>query len=88
MKKPIKQFSFQHGLHAPPFKEQFPELPDNIANYLDTVNKAITHLLFAGCITDSQNTQIRQKKFPRLVDEMLNKHMPAEVITEPDVVET
>ena len=59
--------TLEQGWAARPFKEQFPELDDKVADRLDRLNLGITDMLIADLITDSQAHAIRQKKFPKLV---------------------
>lgn len=61
--------TFEQGWAARPFHDQFPELPERTATYLDKVNDAITLMLVSGMITDSQCRNIRDKRFPKLVSE-------------------
>jgi len=64
--------TFEQGWSARPFKEQFPELQDVVAARLDRLNHAITDMLMAGLITDSQANAIRTKKFPKFVGEQIS----------------
>lgn len=64
--------TFEQGWAARPFKEQFPELDDKAAEFLDHLNMCITDMLIADLITDSQGHAIRQKKFPKLVSKEVN----------------
>lgn len=59
--------TFEQGWAARPFKEQFPELTDDRAAYLDRLNMSITDMLLSDLITESQAANIRQKRFPKLV---------------------
>ena len=70
--------TFEQGWAARPFKEQFPELPDRDAATLDRLNAAITDMVMAGLLTDSQATAIRQKKFPKLVGEVVGAYIKQE----------
>lgn len=63
--------TFEQGWAAKPFKEQFPELSEKEAERLDRLNMSITDMLLAGLITDSQSAAIRQKRFPKLVGEVV-----------------
>lgn len=63
--------TFEQGWAARPFKEQFPEIPDKEAERLDRLNKAITDMAMADLITPSQCDAIRQKRFPKLVSEVV-----------------
>ena len=65
--------TFEQGWAARPFKEQFPELSDRAAERLDKANMAIFGLFLNDLITDSENTKIRQKRFPKLVSEEVSK---------------
>ena len=65
--------TFEQGLAARPFKEQFPELSDMEAQKLDRVNVSITRLYFAGLLTDAQLITIRDKKFPNFVSETVSQ---------------
>lgn len=64
--------TFDQGWAARPFKEQFPELSDKEADHLDKINHAITIMLIADLITDSQRDAIRMKRFPKLVSKVVN----------------
>lgn len=66
--------TFEQGWAARPFKEQFPELPDREAARLDRLNAAITDMVMADLLTDSQVAAIRQKKFPKLVGEVFRAY--------------
>lgn len=68
-----KEITFEQGWAARPFKEQFPQLTDDESARLDAINKAISTLLFAGMLTDSQRNMIRQKKMPRAVFKVLRE---------------
>jgi len=59
--------AFEQGWSARKFKEQFPELPEDVAENLDKLNYSITYLLLQGLITDGEKEKIRQKRFPRIV---------------------
>lgn len=63
--------TFEQGWAARPFKEQFPDMPEREAARLDRLNAAITDMVMAGLLTDSQASAIRQKKFPKLVSEVV-----------------
>lgn len=65
--------TFEQGWAAQPFKEQFPELDDKAAARLDAINKAITTLAMADCLTFGQTDAIRQKKFPKVVSAEIRK---------------
>lgn len=63
--------TFEQGWAARPFKEQFPFLPDREAERLDRLNRAITDMVMADLITNSQLDSIRRKRFPKLVGEVV-----------------
>ena len=65
--------TFEQGWAAKPFKEQFPDMDTDVATRLDRINEAITTLLIGGMITYSQMTTIREKKFPKLVGQEVDK---------------
>ena len=65
--------TFEQGWAAKPFKEQFPDMDESAAGRLDEINSAITTLLIGGMITFSQMTTIREKKFPKLVGQEIDK---------------
>ena len=65
--------TFEQGLAARPFKEQFPELSDIEAQKLDKVNEAITTLYFADILTHTRLITIRDKNFPRLVSKAVSQ---------------
>ena len=65
--------TFEQGWAAKPFKEQFPDMDERAAGRLDEINSAITTLLIGGMITYSQMTTIREKKFPKLVGQEIDK---------------
>ena len=65
--------TFEQGWAAKPFKEQFPGMDESAAGHLDEINSAITTLLVGGMITYSQMTTIREKKFPKLVGQEIDK---------------
>ena len=65
--------TFEQGWAAKPFKEQFPDMDESAAGRLDEINSAITTLLIGGMITFSQMTTIREKKFPKLVGQEVDK---------------
>ena len=65
--------TFEQGWAAKPFKEQFPNMDESAAGRLDEINSAITTLLIGGMITYSQMTTIREKKFPKLVGQEVDK---------------
>ena len=67
------KITFEQGLAARPFKEQFPELSDFEAQRLDKVNEGIYRLYFDDMLTDDQLYAIRDKKFPRLVSEAVSQ---------------
>ena len=67
------KITFEQGLSARPFKEQFPELSDFEAQKLDKVNDAVSTLYFDDMLTDGQLDTIRDKKFPRLVSEAVSQ---------------
>ena len=67
------KITIEQGWSARPFKEQFPELSDFEAQRLDKVNEGIYRLYFDDMLTDEQFYTIRDKKFPRLVSEAVNK---------------
>lgn len=64
--------TFEQGWAARPFKEQFPELGEKTAAYLDRLNMGITDMLLSEMLTDAQAHAIRQKKFPKLVSKEVN----------------
>lgn len=66
--------TFEQGWAARPFKEQFPELPDREAARLDRLNAAITDMSMADLLTSSQRAAIRQKRFPKLVSEVVGAY--------------
>ena len=66
--------TFEQGWAARPFKEQFPELPDREAERLDRLNRAITDMVMADLLTPSQSDAIRQKRFPKLVGEVVRAY--------------
>lgn len=69
--------TFVQGWAAPPFKDQFPELCDRDAERLDSINAAITTLLMEDMLTDSVYATLRQKKFPKVVSNVLaSKRQP------------
>lgn len=70
--------TFEQGWAARPFKEQFPFLPDNEAQKLDRLNRSITDMGMWGLITDSQSRDIRQKRFPKLVSEIVGAYLKQE----------
>lgn len=59
---------FKQGVFAPTFDQQFPDMGQGSADVLDQCNRAITQLYVYGLITDAENTRIRHKRFPKLVD--------------------
>ena len=65
--------TFAQGWAAGSFKIQFPDMDTDVATRLDRINEAITTLLIGGMITYSQMTTIRQKKFPKLVGQEIDK---------------
>ena len=65
--------TFEQGWAAKPFKEQFPDMDESAAGRLDEINSAITTLWIGGMITYSQMTTIREKKFPKLVGQEIDK---------------
>ena len=65
--------TIEQGLAARPFKEQFPELSDDVAKKMDYYNQALIHLLMADLLTMSQVQAIRDKRFPRLVVRQVTK---------------
>ena len=65
--------TFEQGWAAKPFKEQFPDMDESAAGHLDEINSAITTLMVGGMITYSQMTIIREKKFPKLVGQEIDK---------------
>lgn len=65
--------TFEQGLAARPFKEQFPELSDEEAERLNAVNDAIFTLYLTDMLTDSQLGSIRSKKFPKMVSKSLKE---------------
>lgn len=66
--------TFEQGWAARPFKEQFPEMPEREAQRLDRLNAAITDMAMADLITQSQVDAIRQKRFPKLVGEVVRAY--------------
>lgn len=66
--------TFEQGWAARPFKEQFPFLPDREAERLDRLNMAITDMVMADLITNSQLDSIRHKRFPKLVGEVVRAY--------------
>ena len=54
-----KQIIFGWG--APTFKEQFPELPDDVADHFQKDSEALTRLRIRGYVTDSQRTATIKK---------------------------
>ena len=66
--------TLEQGWAARPFKEQFPFLPDRKAERLDRLNRAITDMVMAGLITNSQHNSIRRKRFPKLVGEVVRAY--------------
>ena len=54
-----KQIIFGWG--APKFKEQFPELPDAVAEHFDKDNEAMIRLHVRGYTTDSARTATMKK---------------------------
>ena len=70
--------TFEQGWAARPFKEQFPDLPDREAAKLDRLNAAITDMIMADLLTDSQAAAIRQKKFQKLVGEVVRAYSQQE----------
>lgn len=74
--------TFEQGWAARPFKEQFPELDDEQAKRLDRLNFSITDLLLSDLLTDSQVRAIREKKFPKVVSEVVRKARAAIAKTE------
>jgi len=64
--------TFEQGWAARPFKDQFPELSDARAAYLDRLNRSITDMLMSDLITESQVDAIRRKRFPKLVSRELS----------------
>ena len=65
--------TFEQGWAAKPFKEQFPDMDTDVATRLDRINEAITTLILEDMITESQMNAIRQKKFPKLVGQEIDK---------------
>lgn len=66
--------TFEQGWAALPFKEQFPDLPEKEAARLDRLNHAITDMGMADLLTSSQVRDIRQKRFPKLVSEVVGAY--------------
>lgn len=54
-----KQITFGWG--APTFKEQFPELPDDVAEHFQKDSEALFRLRIRGYVTDSQRNAIIKK---------------------------
>ena len=79
--------TLEQGWAARPFKEQFPFLPDGKAERLDRLNRAITDMVMAGLITNSQHNSIRRKRFPKLVGEVVRAYQdrPAAAADEGEV---
>ena len=65
--------TFEQGWAARPFAEQFPELPEDRAEFLYRLNRGITDLYVADLLTCSQIDAIRQKRFPKGVSEEIGK---------------
>lgn len=59
---------FKQGVFAPTFDQQFPDMDLRSADVLDQCNRAIAQLYVYGLITDAENTRIRYKRFPKLVN--------------------
>ena len=74
--------TFEQGWAARPFKEQFPELDDEQAKWLDRLNFSITDLLLSDQLTDSQVRAIREKKFPKVVGKAVREARAAIAKTE------
>lgn len=53
--------SFELGLMARPFKEQFPKLTDHQAHQYDEDNKALMRLRMRGYLTDSARDVVVKK---------------------------
>lgn len=70
--------TFEQGWAALPFKEQFPDLPQREAERLDRLNHAITDMAMADLLTSSQVRDIRTKRFPKLVGEVVNAYRKKE----------
>lgn len=51
----------EFGWDAPTFKEQFPELPDNVSEQFQKDSEALMRLRIRGYVTDSQRTSITNK---------------------------
>lgn len=49
------------GWGAPKFKEQFPELPDDVAGHFQKDSEALMRLRIRGYVTDSQRSAIIKK---------------------------
>lgn len=49
------------GWGAPTFKEQFPDLPDDIADHFQKDSEAMLRLRIRGYVTDSQRDAITKK---------------------------
>lgn len=65
--------TFEQGWAALPFAEQFPELPAGRAAWLDRLNRSLTDVCLNGLITDSAADAARNKKFPKIVSQELEK---------------
>ena len=50
--------AIEMGWAAKPIKEQFPQLPDAVANRLQMDSDSITHLSMRGIITTSENKKV------------------------------
>lgn len=61
------EITFEQGLMARPFKEQFPEFLSEDAQRLDALNKAIGLLYVHDMLTESVLSNIRQKRMPKAV---------------------
>ncbi|MEJ5019265.1 hypothetical protein WH297_05870 [Ochrobactrum vermis] len=60
----IKQIILGWG--APKFKEQFPELPDHVAEHFQKDSEAMLRLRIRGYVTDSQRDAITKKLFKEI----------------------
>lgn len=66
-----EQSTIKHGLGAPPFIEQFPQLSPQEAERLDRLNRAITTMAISGMLSPSQQKALREKRFPNEVRRVL-----------------
>lgn len=66
------------GWGAPSIKEQFPQLPDAVANRLQMDSDSITHLSMRGIITASEKRNALGR-FSRLVSDALKDERRAKI---------